>query len=132
MLEVVENQQDPTSFEVVLQLLQGVGGASGGDPERAENGVGYQFGIGHRVERHEEDPVGKMAAIRWATAMARRDFPVPPGPVSVTIRASSRSADTCSISSSRPTRVERGMGTRMVTSRVRSGANSVENPSIST
>ena len=62
LLEVVEHQQDLASLEVVLQLLRGVAGALGRHPEHPKDGACDQFGIGHRVERHEEDAIWEHAS----------------------------------------------------------------------
>ena len=75
-----------------------------------------------------QTPCGKRSRTSRATASARRVLPLPPGPVRVTIRLSTRSARTASISSSRPTKLVTSPGRFEGTSSVRSGRASSATP----
>lgn len=72
------------------------------DDQVAQHLRGHQGGVGDRGQLGEPYPVGSLREERRPTSVARRVFPTPPGPASVTNQFPSTSLITSATSVSRP------------------------------
>ena len=85
MLEVVEEEQQRLVGDVLGEAVSG--------PERLPGRLQHELRVAQRRERHPEDAVRVARRTRSAAACsASRVLPVPPGPVRVSRRTSSRAS----------------------------------------
>ena len=102
MLEVVQHQQHLPVGQEAPQRRRGRPGFLQLRRQRDGDRGGQLARIGQRRQRDEVAPSAKSAASRRATSIASRVLPTPPGPISVTSRASTTSSAKRSSSASRP------------------------------